>query len=395
VRTEYDGPIRVDRLNLPYFKKHDPGGWQLGIRAWRQHQKHVTKLAQRMLADWTPDLVQFHTPYPVDEEFLIAIQRQGIPVVGMSHCAWTICPRLNLLRSPTSTACSGPSSMRCLECLYSYYDGNHFKAALKLPWRILKLGLYPAYRLWRRNILRRGVRGQVSYSKFMTATHNRNVGGESRFISLGIDQTGLSSDRPLRPRSPLRLGFMAGFQAHKGIWHLLDSAASLKRRGLMFELHIWGPHQEGKQGEITARGLKDRVVLHGTFTSEERWRIYSEIDLLVMATTVCEAYGRVVQEAAAAGVPTLAPAAGGILEQIEDGVDGLLYRFRDREDLERQIARVIEQPSLVNQLAESLRPIVDTRAAIAGIEAFYFETLEGDRSTATACSTPLVSEVEV
>ena len=385
IRTEQDGPIRVDRLNLPYFKKQDPGGWQLGIRRWRKHQRRVARIADHLLEDWMPDLVQFHTPYPIDEEFLIALQKRGLPVVGMSHCAWTICSRLNLLQSPTSTACAGPSTMRCLNCLYSHYDGTQAKAALKLPWRILKLGIFPAYRLWRRNVLRRGVRGQISYSEFMAATHDGEVGGPSKFIPLGIDRTGLNGKRPLRPRSPLRFGFMAGFQAHKGIWDLLDSAASLKRRGFEFELHIWGPHQEAKQSEIAARDLEDRVSLHGTFASHERWQVYSEIDLLVMDTTVCEAYGRVVQEASAAGVPTLAPAAGGILEQIEDGVDGLLYKFRDREDLERQMARVIEQPALINELAANLRHVVDTRDAVGEIERFYLNVLgvAAEQSVAT------------
>ncbi len=95
-----------------------------------------------------------------------------------------------------------------------------------------------------------------------------------------------------------------------------------------------------------------------------------------MATTVVEAYGRVVQEAAAAGVPTLAPAVGGIVEQIHDGVDGLLYRFRDRTDLERQMARVIEQPALVQQLSANLWEVTDTCAAVGAVEEFYFKVLE-------------------
>src|SRR5205085_12622110 len=150
---------------------------------------------------------------------------------------------------------------------------------------------------------------------------------------------------------------------------------SLKRQGLKFELHLWGPQQEDKQAELSARNLTDCVFLRGTFTPAQRWDVYAEIDLLVMATTVVEAYGRVVQEAAAAGVPTLAPAVGGISEQIRDGVDGLLYRFRDRADLKRQMARVIEQPMLVQQLSANLWEVTDTRAAVGAVEEFYFKVL--------------------
>ncbi len=376
IRTEYDGVIRVDRLNLPYFKQRDPGGWQLGMRGWRQHQGRVTQLADELLQDWTPDIVQFHTPYPVDEGFLLALQQRGLPMVGMSHCAWTICPRLNLLQSPLSTACEGPSTLKCLECLYSHYDGSRAKALAKLPWRMLKLGIYPAYRLHQRTKLRRGVQAQISPSQFMAATHAGHIGGESKHLSLGVDLTDLPTARPQRPRTPLRFGFLAGFQAHKGIDDVLDAATDLKVRGLSFELHIWGPQQEGKQEELNARNLSGCVFLHGTFAPSDRWEVFAAMDMLLMATTVVEAYGRVVQEAAAAGVPTLAPAVGGITEQIRDGVDGLLYRFRDADDLERQMARVIEQPILVNQLAENLWEVKNTHAAVGALEEFYFNLLD-------------------
>jgi glycosyltransferase involved in cell wall biosynthesis len=245
---------------------------------------------------------------------------------------------------------------------------------------MVKLGVFPAYRLYRRMVLRCGVEAQISPSKYMASVHDGAIGGESRHISLGVDLTGLTDQRPARPRRPMRFGFMAGFQPHKGIEDALSAASSLKRRGLNFELHIWGPHQEGRQEELESRGLQDRVFLRGTFTSPQRWAVYMEIDMLLMATTVCEAYGRVAQEAAAAGVPTLAPAIGGIIEQIRDGVDGLLYRFRDVSDLERQMARVIEEPDLVRQLVANLWRVVDTRVAVEAVEQFYFEILARRRA---------------
>lgn len=375
IRTEYDGTIRVDRLNLPYFKREDPGGWQLGKKAWREHASRLGQVAEELLADYRPDLVQFHTPYPVDEEFLLHLHSRGLPLVGMSHCAWTICSRLNLLQSPGGNACSGPARAKCLACLYSHYDGGAVVAGTKLPWRVMRLGGYPAYRLGRRDKLRRAIQGQASYSEYMTAAHEGQVGGINRFVPLGIDTSAVPADRPQRPHTPIRFGFMAGFQPHKGIWDLLDTAASLVQKALEFEVHIWGIQQEGQTGELTKRDLEGKVFLHGTFSGDEKWAAFAEIDVLVMATTVVEAYGRVVQEAAAMGVPTIAPAVGGIIEQIRDGVDGSLYRFRDREDLERQMERVITEPELASQLAANLRPVLQTKDAVQGLEAFYYDVL--------------------
>jgi glycosyltransferase involved in cell wall biosynthesis len=383
VRTEQDGPIRVDRLNLPYFKRQDPGGWQLGIAGWKQHAAKVAAVGDELLRDWQPDLVQFHTPYPVDEEFLLHLIARDLPLVGMSHCAWTICSRLNLLSSPNSESCSGPGLLKCLACMYSHYDGSTAGAAAKLPWRLLKLGAYPGYRLRRRNKLRWGIKGQASYSEYMTAAHQGQVGGINRFVPLGIDVTGVPLDRPVRPRTPIRFGFMAGFQPHKGIWDLLDTAASLKRKGLAFELHVWGPHQEEKEPALRERGLDGTVFLHGTFDVSEKWKAFAAIDVLVMATTVVEAYGRVVQEAAAVGVPTIAPAVGGIIEQIRDGVDGLLYRFRDRTHLEEQMERMIRTPELMARLVENLKPVLETKQAVEHLEMFYYDVLNSNGTSTT------------
>src|SRR5580698_3308830 len=55
IRTDFDGPIRIDRINLPYFKAQDPEGWRLGLRRWREHERRVDVLLGELLDDWRPD----------------------------------------------------------------------------------------------------------------------------------------------------------------------------------------------------------------------------------------------------------------------------------------------------------------------------------------------------
>jgi glycosyltransferase involved in cell wall biosynthesis len=375
VRTDSDGPVRIDRLNLPYLRSQDPGGWFLGIRSWRRHCARAEQAVEALLGDWKPDVVNFHTPYSLYEEALPLLRRRGVPIVGMAHCAWLICPRLRLMRSPTSTRCTGPGPAKCLECLYSHWDGSHGRAALKLPWRILKLGAYPAYRLASRYRSRQDVDGLIAYSEFMRAAHDGHIPGPVIHVPLGLDLADRPSEVPVRPRHPVRFGFAGGFQAHKGIAQLLDAAASLRKRGLAFELHVWGPNEESGRREIATRQLEDRVVVRGLFAPQDRWAAFAEFDVLLMATQDEEPFGRVIQEAAAAGAPSIAPDVGGISEQIRDGVDGLLYRFRDQADLERQMTRIVEEPRLVAELARNLRPVVDTRRAVQDVERFYLDVI--------------------
>jgi glycosyltransferase involved in cell wall biosynthesis len=378
-RTEQDGLVKVDLINLPYFKTGDPDGWQLSLASWRRHERRIAKIIHELLADWTPDLVHYSTARPLGEECLMAIHRAGVPIVGFLHEAWLICPRLMLLRSPTSEPCAGPGPLRCLECMYSHYDGTHTRALAKLPWRFLKLGLYPAYRIWRRSRAKNCLDGALGYSRFMVGTHQPHVNGPVDYVPLGINLAGRQPDSVSRPRTPLRFGFFAGFQQTKGIWDVLDAVSSIKHEALDFELHVWGSNLEHGREEIANRGLEDRVFLRGMYSPDELWNVYSEIDVALMATTVCEPLGRIPLEAAAAGAPTIAPAIGGITETIRDGIDGLLYKFRDARDLEQKMRRVLLEPGLVERLIEGLRPVQDTWQRGEAVEAFYYQVLGVER----------------
>lgn len=375
LRTEWDGPVKVTRVNLPYFAGHDPEGWSLGLLKWRSHQQRLVSIINGFIEETKPDLIHCHLPRLLGEEFIIEIEKKDIPLVWMLHDSWPSCVQMQFIRSPLNEPCEGPSYLRCVHCIYSNNDGSHTQAVLKLPWRMIKLGLLPAYRIWRRSVARKCGQSVLAHSQSLADANLPFMKAQMEFIPLGINLTGLPKNLPVCPRKPLRFGFVAGFQGHKGVWHVLDAVAALKRRGLNCELHIWGRGQEKGRAEICARNLEDRVYLRGMYAPQDRWSVYTSVDIAIMATTGGEAFGRIIKEAAATGAPTIAPATGGITEQIRHGVDGLLYRFRDPLDLEQQMARVLEEPGLFETLSSNLLPVLDTRDAVADVEKFYFRAL--------------------
>ena len=370
VRTDRDGEVQVRRVNLPYFRSRDPEGFELGLRKWRRHERRVVTVIDEALADWTPDLVVYHATRPLGEECLISIRRHGLPIVGWAHEAWLICPRLMLLRSPTAEPCSGPGPIKCLECMYSEYDGTHARAAVKFSWRIPRLGPYFAYRLWRRRKARRQLIGAVAKSDYMVDAHRGHIPGAVLNVPASVNLDGLRAEHPSRPRDPLRFGFMGGFQIHKGIVDVLDAAATLKRDGLDFELHIWGPGEDDSHA-LRERDLQDRVILHGMYEGSAVWHAYDAIDVAIIATTVPEPFGRIPVEAAATGAPAIGARAGGIPESIRHDENGLLYDFRDSADLARQMTRILDEPGLYERLVEGLSPPVDTGDTGAAVEAAY------------------------
>ena len=368
---ERDHGVDIDRVTLRYLVEQDPDGWQLGIRAWKHHERRIAKLLEERLTTWRPDAVQYHTTRPFGEVGPLVIARHRIPIIAVLHEAWFICPRLVLYRSPTAEPCEGPGAVKCLECMYSNYDGGHARAVPKLAWRIPRLRAYPAYRLWRRRAARRSLTGALAFSKFMAGIQQPHIPGPISFLPIGINLEGLPEVQPRRPRVPLRFGFFGGFQPIKGIWHVLDAAAALQRENLDFELYVWGPGASEHGHEIQSRRLGDRVRTMGTYEPDTMWEAYGQIDVALMATTVHEALGRIPLEARAAGAPSIVPAVGGLRESVRDEVDGLLYRFCDPKDLERQMRRILTEAGLFEQLSSELKPVVDTRTRGEVLEQLY------------------------
>jgi glycosyltransferase involved in cell wall biosynthesis len=375
IRDDDDGPIKVRRVNLPYFRSADPDGFFLGLRKWKEHERRVDALIGDAVAEWRPDVVVYSATRPLGEQCLMTLRRHGLPVIGWLHEAWLICPRIMLLRSPTSEPCSGPGPLKCVECMYSQYDGTHMRAVAKLSWRVPRIRGYFAYRLRRRAKARQQLVGAIAVSEFMRRANQPHIPGPVLNVSLGVSLEGLPAERPVRPRKPFRFGFMGGFQPNKGIWDVLDAASTLQRGGFDFELHIWGPDDSDAREQITRRALSERIVLHGMYQAAEIWAAYDIIDLAIIATTVPEPLGRIPMEAAAAGVPTIGAKIGGITESIQHEQNGLLFEYRNAADLARQMQRVLEEPRLYDTLQRGLSAPVDTRNVGAAVESAYRELL--------------------
>jgi glycosyltransferase involved in cell wall biosynthesis len=73
--------------------------------------------------------------------------------------------------------------------------------------------------------------------------------------------------------------------------------------------------------QISDGGLGDRVLLAGPRTGEELAAAYAAADVLVLPSRA-EAYGMVITEALARGLPVIATAVGGVAEALGCGADG-------------------------------------------------------------------------
>jgi glycosyltransferase involved in cell wall biosynthesis/O-antigen/teichoic acid export membrane protein len=90
-------------------------------------------------------------------------------------------------------------------------------------------------------------------------------------------------------------------------------------------LHVAGEgdHREAFEAEVAARGLSDRVVMHGFVDEATKRDLYAAAWVSLTASSA-EGWCLTVMEAAACGTPSAALRVGGLAESIVDGETGVL-----------------------------------------------------------------------
>ena len=92
-------------------------------------------------------------------------------------------------------------------------------------------------------------------------------------------------------------------------------------------------------------GLRDKVIFTGSISDNELKKIYNLADVLVLPSiNKGEAFGIVLIEAMASGVPVVASALPGVRTVFQDKKSGFLVRPGDVDDLKEKILKIITSP---------------------------------------------------
>lgn len=121
-----------------------------------------------------------------------------------------------------------------------------------------------------------------------------------------------------------------------------------------------GPLRDTLQTQARAAGVGDRVLLTGF--RPDAARFLAALDVLVIPS-VREGFPMATLEGMALGLPIVATAIEGIVEQIEADTEGLLVPPGDPAALGRAVARVLEDRGLAERLGQGAR-----RRAVAAFD---------------------------
>jgi glycosyltransferase involved in cell wall biosynthesis len=186
------------------------------------------------------------------------------------------------------------------------------------------------------------------------------------------------------PRKVTRVGMIARLAPLKGQHVFVAAAQRLAMTHPEMEFLIAGTPLFGEEdyaGQIRSLAAAgphaDRIRFLGFV--EDVPALMRDLDVVVHASTLPDAFGQVIAEAMLSGRPVVATAIGGAAEMIEDGVTGRLVPPGDAAALATAIAEVVDGRTAAAAMARRARALAlgrfDIRCTTQAIEAVYEKAL--------------------
>ncbi len=190
-----------------------------------------------------------------------------------------------------------------------------------------------------------GVSGVIAVS-YSLADYALEQGITKHVIS--VVPNGVPTRGPLVDRHPPQdiwtLGAVALFRPRKGLEVLLESLALLREQGMSVRLRAVGEFETPEY----ERAIKNQVdqlkiadLIHWVGFTQDVSSELGRMDLFVLPSLFGEGLPMVILEAMAAGVPIVGTRVEGVPEAIRDGIEGLIARPNDSQDLARTIAQFV------------------------------------------------------
>ncbi|MEO3855487.1 glycosyltransferase family 1 protein [Acrocarpospora sp. B8E8] len=295
-----------------------------------------------VLTDFKPDIIHLASPTVVGAAGVTAAVQLGVPAVAVFQT--------DLAGFARQYGVRGMDAM-----IWSWLRHIHTRAARTLAPSTATMAELVERRIPRLRLWGRG----VDLDRFNPAHRSERL------------------RRELAPNGEVIVGYVGRLSPDKRV-HLLTELAGL--RGV--RLVVVG---DGPAAPALRRRLPDAVFC-GLRTGEDLSRILASFDVFVH-TGANETFCQAVQEALAAGVPVVAAAAGGPLDLVRPGHNGLLYPPESPALMREAVEHLVADPAARSRMSAQTRKSVlaSTWTALCERLVEHYEmVLEGDESPSEA-----------
>jgi glycosyltransferase involved in cell wall biosynthesis len=170
----------------------------------------------------------------------------------------------------------------------------------------------------------------------------------------------------------VRLLYVGRISREKELDVLAEAYRKVRDQGHPVQLFIVG---DGPHSDALARALPD-AIFPGYLEGEQLANAYASADIFVFPSTT-DTFGNVVIEAQASGLPVIVSDLGGPKELVENGVNGVVTKAHDVEDLARAITLLVSDPKRRTQMGKEARQSVLDRSWPDAFRKFWESTEPG------------------
>ncbi|MFF8196364.1 glycosyltransferase [Streptomyces bobili] len=298
-----------------------------------------TELTARLRSE-RPDVVHVHNVFPLlSPAVLAACADAGVPAVATLHNYTQVCPPGTLQRD----------GRPCTECV----------GATPLP--AVRHGCYRNSRL-----------ATVPLAVSLSVNRRRWWSGVERFFCISAAQrdvlvrSGMPAERlavkhnfvpdpgAVRAGPGEHLLYLGRLAEAKGVRLLMTAWDEIAAGGVGVPLVIAGTGPLEPEVAAWAAG-RDDVRHVGLYDAAQCRQAVARSVAVVAPSTWLEAFGLVVVEAMAAGVPAVAAGHGAFVELVEDGTTGLLHRPGESASLASCLRRITAEPDRNREMGQAAR----------------------------------------
>lgn len=155
-------------------------------------------------------------------------------------------------------------------------------------------------------------------------------------------------------RNNLIFGFIGTEYKEKGLLMIISVFEKILKLYPSFSINIYGTTRESFINKNNYY-LEDnpRMKFYGKYDYSDLNRILNNIDIAIVSPMYYDPSPLVVKEILASETPIIGANIGGISDFVKDNKTGLLFNFRDENDLRRKIECVIKNPDIINEFKKN------------------------------------------
>lgn len=342
-KEEYEG-LNVLKFNIPTAKNRSD---------FLNENYHVP--FENFLKKNPFDIVHFQHLYGLSVDWINIAKESGSTVFLKIDDMFFYCRQLHLIFKKIEP-CTGPSSIdKCVKCI-----SDDFEQIQEDPHNLADRYYYLAYRKTYLKKIFQKVDFVQSTSFFLKETMLKYgfYHGNFHVIRTGIKPFKCMPKKPASDNK-IRMAYMGYIHKRKGIMDFISAAERFNRiranlqKPVNITFLIYGNHFNDKIffNVLNRISLYDNIIYRGPFQMQDRPKIFSEIDVLVIPS-LGENYPFIIREALYAGVPVIATEIAAIPEIIQPNKNGLLYPPGNIESLTKIFFNLAEQPSKIQEMAD-------------------------------------------